>query len=183
MSQALQRILLALGIAALLGLITAMILSVAATIPGSTPARVVLVTAGPYPLTVRLYKDQALAGFALPFTIAPLPPTKKPLHFDATSVPARGIDATPVHSSLSPDPSTGGVQGAAEMTVRGSWYLRVTVSGSAGKGIVDVPVTVVAPPAIPGWLAWPVGLTPLYGLLVFLLLQPSRKKTPGQLAA
>src|SRR6266700_806941 len=180
MAKVLQSILLAVGIVGLLGLLTEIGLAVAAAIPGSTPARVVQVTAGPYPLTLRLYKDPASAGVVLPFASVPTQATERQLSFDATSIPAKGVDATPVHDSLSPDPSTGGVQGTAEITVQGTWYLHVVVSGLVGKGTVDVPVSAVAPPALPQWLGWSIGFLSLYGLLVFLLLQRSRKKTPWQ---
>jgi len=176
MPQALQRILLVLGILALLGLLTEIGLAVAATIPSSTPARVIQVSAGPYPLTVRLYKDPANAGVALPFAIVPLPPMEQQLSFDVTSFPAEGVDATPIHNSLSPDLSTGGVQGAAEITVQGTWYLHVVVNGPSGEGAVDVPISAVAPPAMPKWLGWLIGLLPFYGMLIFLLMQSSSKK-------
>jgi len=64
MSKMLQRILLAVGVIAFLILLIEIGLSIAATFPGNTPARVAHVDAGPYPLTVNLYKDPANAGFA-----------------------------------------------------------------------------------------------------------------------
>jgi hypothetical protein len=77
---------------------------------------------------------------------------------------------------LSTDPSIkNGVQGTAEVTVHGDWSMRIAVSGLSGPatGSVDLPVT--APPALPVWLGWFVGLVPLYGLLGFVLLLRKRK--------
>jgi hypothetical protein len=171
MSKLLQRVLLAVGVVAFLVLLVEIGLSIAATLPGSTPARVVQVKAGPYPLTVSLYKDSANAGYALPFTISS--PQAKSLTFDASTVPAEGVDATPVHASLTATPN--GAQGTAEITVQGAWTLQVDVNGSAGPGTALVPINATAPPAIPLWLGWLIGLIPLYGLLLFLLLQRNRK--------
>lgn len=168
MSKTLQRILLALGAGALLILLIEIGLAIAATQHGSTPARVVRVNAGPYLLTVSLYKDPADAGFALPFAIA----TQQPARLDVTSIPGNGVDATPVHSNITSDGNApNGVQGVAEITVRGPWRLHIVVTGAAGRAEADVPITATAPPAIPQWLGWAIGFVPLYGLLVLLLLQ------------
>ncbi len=171
MSKILQRVLLALGVIAFLVLLVEVGLSVAATLPGSAPARVVRVNAGPYPLTVNLYKDPANAGFALPFSIST--PHARSLTFDASTIPADGVDATPVHASLTATAS--GAQGTAEITVQGPWTLEVDVNGPAGPGIALIPITATAPPAIPLWSGWLIGLLPLYGLLLFLLMQRNRK--------
>jgi len=179
-----QRILLAIGVFALLALLTEIGLSVAATTHGSQPAHVVLVKAGPYPLTVSLYTDPASAGFALPFAIAPQQPQSGVLTFDVSSIPGKGVDATPVHASLAPDSNVrNGVQGAAEITVQGRWDLLVSVDGPVGHGEIAVPVMATAPPAIPQWLGWSIGFIPLYGLLVFLLLQRGRKEKLASLNA
>ncbi len=177
MSKTLQRILLAVGAGALLILIIELVLALAATMHGSTPARVERVQAGPYPLTVSLYTDPANAGFALPFAIAPQQPQSGVLTFDVTSVPGTGVDATPVHASITHDSNIrNGVQGAAEITVRGEWNLLISVDGPQGHAEASVPVTATAPPAIPLWLGWSIGLIPLYGLLAFLLLQRGREQ-------
>lgn len=178
MGRTLQRILLVMGSVAMLGLIAAILLSIIATLPGSTPSKTVKVSAGPYPLIVSFYKNPANAGFALPFAIAPEPSAKGQLSLDVTSVPAKGVIATPVHGSFSSDSSTGGIRGTVEITVQGTWYLHVVASGPEGEGSINVPISAVAPSAIPHWLAWLVGLLPLCGLLIFLLSQRSQKKTP-----
>jgi hypothetical protein len=176
MSRLFQRLLLAIGVVALVALLVEMGLSLAATLHGSTPARVVHVKAGPYPLTVSLYTYPANAGFALPFAVAPQQPQTGPLTIDVTSFPGKGVDATPIHTSLSPDANVrNGVQGTAEITVQGPWSLQVSVDGPAGHATVAVPLEATAPPPVPQWLGWTIGLIPLFGLLAFLLIQRSRK--------
>src|SRR6266699_5187950 len=177
MAKPFQFLLLAFGVIVLLAVGGEIIYSIAATTHGSTPARVVQVHAGPYPLTVSLYTYPAHASYALPFAIAPQQSIRGTLTYEVTSIPdPSDAPATPVRASLSPDPNVpDGVQGAAESTVQGTWALDIVVTGSAGRGEVSVPITATAPPAIPTWLGWVIGFIPLYGLLVFLLSQRGRK--------
>ena len=184
MSKVFQRVLLIAGLVALIAVLVELAVSVAATTHGSTPARVVRVTAGPYPLTISLYKSPANAGYALPFAIAPEQSTSGSLTYDVSSIPAHGIHATPVRAGLSPDPNVhNGIQGTAEITVQGAWTLHIAVDGPSGHGEADVPITATAPPAIPNWLGWLIGLIPLYGLLAFLLTQRARKGRKEQVVA
>jgi hypothetical protein len=184
MAKPLQFLLLALGVIVLFAVGGEIIYSVAATTHGSTPARVVQVQAGPYPLTVSLYTYPAHASYALPFAIAPQQSTSGTLTYNVTSIPdTLDVPATPVRASLSADPNVpNSVQGAAEITVQGKWALDIIVTGSAGQGEASIPITATAPPAIPTWLGWAIGGIPLYGLLVFLLMQQGRKARPEQRA-
>ena len=174
MSKLLQRVLLLVGVAALLVVLVELGFSIAATTHGDAPARVVHVNAGPYPLTVNLYKDPADAGYALPFSIASQQPIAGKLTYDVSSIPAYGMHATPVRAGLSPDAGNG-VQGTAEITVQGDWTLHITVNGPTGQAEADVPIVATAPPAIPVWLGWLIGLVPLYGVLALLFSQSLRK--------
>jgi hypothetical protein len=184
MAKPFQFLLLAVGVIALLVVIGEATYSITATTHGSTPVRVVQVQAGPYPLTVSLYTYPAHASYALPFAIAPRRAIHGSLTYDVTSIPNRlDVPATPVRASLSPDPKVpGGVQGAAEITVQGTWALDIVVAGSAGRGEASIPITATAPPALPTWLGWVIGFIPLYGLFVFLLLQRGRKARQEQTA-
>ena len=177
MRKFLQYLLLIVGVIALIAVLVDLGVSIAATTHGNTPVRVVHVTAGPYPLTLNLYKDPADAGYALPFAITPQ--TQNALTYNVTSVPAKGIHATPVRAGLTPD-GHNGINGAAEIPVQGIWTLHILVNGAAGPGTVDVPITAVAPPAIPLWLGWLIGLIPIYGLLAFLLSQRRRNKAVAE---
>ena len=185
MAKPFQFLLLAIGVIALLAVGGEIAYSVAATTHGSTPARVMQVQAGPYPLTVSLYTYPAHASYALPFAIAPQHPISGTLTYNVTSIPDRSdVPATPVRASLSPDPNIhNGMQGEAEITVQGSWIMDITVTGSAGQGEAFVPITATAPPAIPTWLGWAIGFIPLYGLLVFLVMQRGRKAKQEQIKA
>jgi hypothetical protein len=184
MAKPFQFLLLALGVMALLAVAGEIIYSIAATTHGSTPARVVQVQAGPYPLTVSLYTYPAHASYALPFAIAPRQSVRGTLTYEVTSIPdPSDVPATPVRASLSPDSNVpGGVQGSAEITVLGTWALDIVVTGSAGRGEASVPIVATAPPAIPTWLGWVIGGIPIYGLLVFLLMQRGRKASQEQTA-
>src|SRR4051812_41867509 len=178
MTRVLQIGLFLLGGVALLALLAEIGFALTATMHGSTAARVIQVQAGAYPLTVSLYKDPADAGFALPFAIAPQQPLAGTLIYNVSSEPGNDVDATPVRATLSPDAAVpNGVQGAAEITVRGDWELQIVVDGPSGQGIATVPITATAPPPIPVWMGWLIGLIPLYALLAFVLLQRRRKGT------
>lgn len=57
---------------------------------------------------------------------------------------------------------------SASFPVRGAWFLALDIRGPAGRGAASVPVTVAAPGAIPQWLGWAIGLSPLLGVVAFL---------------
>lgn len=179
----LQRILLIAGVIALVIVLIDGALSIAATIPGSTPVKVDHVTAGPYRLVVSMYTYPANAGFALPFAIAPEQAINGSLSFHINSLPGSHVDATPVRATFSSDPKVqNGIQGAAEITVQGPWILEVQVDGPAGHGVARVPVSAVALPPMPTWLGWFLGFIPFYVLIVFLVAQysPGQKRTPQE---
>jgi hypothetical protein len=58
--------------------------------------------------------------------------------------------------------------------------MHIVVNGSAGQGQANIPITAVAPSAIPTWLAWNIGLLPVYGLLAFWITQILRKRAATQ---
>lgn len=170
-----QRALAVVAAVALLVLLVAIGMQVAATQPPSTPARTVSVAAGPYPLTVGLAKDPADAGYALPFTIAPAQPVNGRLTYTVSSIPAKGVDATPVNGSVTPDPKAPNrVTGTVEITVQGAWDLRIVVDGPSGTGVANVPMLAKAPPPLPAWVAWLIGLVPVIGLALFFNAQRQR---------
>ena len=178
----LQRILLAAGVLALLVVLVDLAISIAATIPGSTPARVNHVTAGPYQLAVSLYSNPANAGYALAFAVAPTQAVDGSLTYHTYSLPGQGVDATPIRATFHADPNVrNGIQGAAEITVKGPWTLQVTVNGSAGQGVANIPITATALPPIPVWLGWSIGFVPFYVLCVFFVMQLSRDKKTAQM--
>jgi hypothetical protein len=173
----LQRMFLALGVIGLVVVLIDLGISIAATFPGTTPARVDHVTAGPYHLTVSLYSNPANAGYALAFAVAPTQAVNGSLTYQAFSLPGQGVDATPVRATFHADPHVrNGIQGAAEITVKGLWTLQVTVHGSAGQGVATIPITATALAPIPVWLGWSIGFIPFYVLCIFFVMQLSRNK-------
>jgi len=173
--------LLIIGVVALGVVLVDLVISIAATFPGTTPARVDHVTAGPYHLAVSLYSNPANAGYALAFAVAPTQAVDGSLTYHTYSLPGKGVDATPIRATFHADPNVrNGIQGAAEITVKGPWTLQVTVNGAAGQGVANVPITAVAFPSIPVWLGWTIGFVPFYVLCVFFVMQLSRNKKPEQ---
>ena len=165
-----QRALTGVAVLALIFLLAAIGQQIAATRPASTPAKVVAVAAGPYPLTVSLSHYPANAGYALPFAIAPAHSIHGTLTYTVSAIPDDTVDATPVNGGVTRDPKVAnGVTGTVEITVRGQWYLHVIVDGPAGQGIADVPVAAQAAGVIPGWLAWTIGFVPVVGIALFFL--------------
>ena len=176
-----QRMFLVLAVVGLGVVLVDLVISIAATFPGTTPARVDHVTAGPYHLTVSLYTNPANAGYALAFAVAPTQAVDGSLTYHTYSLPGQGVDATPIRATFHADPHVrNGIQGAAEITVKGPWTLQVTVDGSAGQGVANIPITATALPPIPVWLGWTIGFVPFYVLCVFFVMQLSRNKKPEQ---
>ena len=177
----LQRMLLIIGVVGLGVVLIDLVISIAATFPGTTPARVDHVTAGPYHLAVSLYTNPANAGYALAFAIAPTQAVDGSLTYHTYSLPGQGVDATPIRATFHADANVrNGIQGAAEIIVKGPWTLQVTVNGSAGQGVANIPITATALPPIPVWLGWSIGFVPFYVLCVFFVMQLSRDKKTEQ---
>ena len=177
----LQRLFLVLAVVGLLVVLIDLGVSIAAAYPGTTPARVDHVTAGPYHLAVNLYTNPANAGYALAFSIAPAQAVDGSLTYQTFSLPGQGVDAMPIRATFHADPNVrNGIQGAAEITVKGPWTLQVMVNGAAGQGVVSIPITAVALPAIPVWLGWTIGFIPFYVLCLFFLMQLSRDEKTVQ---
>jgi hypothetical protein len=149
----------------------------AANIHGA-PVRFVDTTAGAYPLKVAFYADPINAGDVILFAIAPASGTQESLHYTVTATPGPGVSGSLTQSDLGAPQSTPyGTPGSITFVTRGNWTMHIVVNGAAGQGQADIPITAVAPSAIPTWLAWNIGLLPLYGLLVFWGTQAVRKRT------
>src|SRR5256885_6780973 len=128
----LQRVLLVGAVVGLLVVLIDLGISIAATYPSATPARVDHVTAGPYHLAVSLYSNPANAGYALAFAVAPTQALDGSLTYQTASLPGQGVDATPIRATFHADPNVrNGIQGPAEITVKRPWTLHVTVNGAA----------------------------------------------------
>lgn len=141
------------------------------------PVRSQTLRAGAYTLRVDLYSDPPFTGRRFDFDVLVSSGDQADLGgvtLTASAVPDTGTNATASRATVSrAGPSIGGFRGYVTMPVRGSWFLRFAVDGSAGNNTVDLPLQVAAPTAIPIWLAWAIGLAPLLGLLGFAAGQRS----------
>jgi hypothetical protein len=78
--------------------------------------------------------------------------------------PGLGINAVPVHANLLPDQRvSNALRGAIHLPVRGQWHLLIGLDGPRGRGATSMDLTVSAPDALPIWLGWLIGLSPLVG--------------------
>jgi hypothetical protein len=146
----------------------------ASTIHGA-PVRFIDAQAGPYRLKLALYDDPITAGDAIPFAIAVAPGIRGPITYQVTASPGPGVPASLAQGDVNTQQSTpDGVPGSITLVTRGPWTLHIVISGSPGRGEAAIPLTAVAPPAIPTWLAWNIGLLPVYGLLLFWVGQARR---------
>ncbi|MDQ3942090.1 MAG: FixH family protein [Actinomycetota bacterium] len=157
---------------ALLVICTALLaLPVAPVIAHEDAARTEELSAGPYQLSVQLYDDPVQVGQPLEVTVRSLPggPDLEDATVTVTGVPGLGTDATQTREiAMQPETAEpGSYAGEVSFPVRGAWDVRIRVSGPAGEGTASLPVTVAVPGAIPVWLGWLVGLSPLVGIAWF----------------
>ena len=145
------------------------------------PVRFVNATAGTYHIKIAFYSDSINAGDVIPFAIAPTAGTQGPLNYVVTATPGPGVSGSLTQSDMGTQPSSSdGTPGSITFVTRGAWTMHIVVNGSAGQGQANLPINAVAPPAMPIWLAWNIGLLPLYGLLVFWIVQVLRKRSPQE---
>lgn len=143
----------------------------AESIHGS-PVRFIKAQAGPYPFTLALYSDTIQAGVVIPFNIAVAPGTRGKLAYQVTASPSPGVPASLAQGDVNAEPRTpSGVPGSITLVTRGPWTLHIVISGSPGRGEAAILLTAVTFPAIQAWLAWNIGLLPVYGLLLFWIIQ------------
>jgi len=89
----------------------------------------------------------------------------------AITLPGPGTAGRPGRAVAASGGGPGRYEVTATFPVRGAWVLALDVSGAAGHGRAVVRVTAAAPGAIPQWLGWAIGLSPLVGLAAFLAVQ------------
>jgi len=149
----------------------------ASTIHGA-PVRFINATAGPYPIKLALYNDPINAGDAIPFNIAVVSGTRGSLNYQVTASPGPSVPGSLAQGDVNAQQSTAyGLPGSITLVTRGSWTLHIVITGPAGRGEAMILLTAVAPPPLPAWLAWNIGLLPVYGLLLFWLVQIRRGLT------
>ena len=146
----------------------------------SAPLKTIKVRIGRYPMIVSYYSEP-LGGQALLFSVEPEQPLEGEVRYEVTAVPGTLVDAVPVKAQMEPSPDhLGGAHGRVNLPVSGQWLLSVVVDGPLGVSYEDVPVLAGAPPAIPQWLGWTIGLVPLWSMLAFLIVRLRGTGRAGQ---
>jgi hypothetical protein len=145
-----------------------LVAAVLALAPMAGSTRTDAYAAGPYTVIVTRV-DPVDAGSATRFAV-----TVKPADgagVVAITLPGPGTPARPGRTVIAPGGRAGTYEVTATFPVRGAWVLAIDVAGRAGRGRAVVPVTAAAPGAIPIWLGWTIGLSPLLGVAAFLAVQ------------
>lgn len=142
----------------------------------SAPASTETLAAGPYIIDFSLYQNPPYADTPLEVTIVPHDGSLR-LQGQVIAEPGLGTDATPLQFALTATGDKNGtLKGTIRMPVQGAWNLVVDLSGPRGTGSAQMPVTVSAPGAIPVWLGWLIGASPLL-LIVFWIWRQHRYKS------
>jgi len=128
------------------------------------PAHTDTLQAGPYVIDVNLYQDPPMTDQSVQVTVVPHQSGLQ-LSGRILEVPGLGTDAVELHAQLSPVGQTTTLSGSIRMPVRGAWNIVVQLNGPQGAGQASFPITVAAPGAMPIWLGWLIGLTPLLGVV------------------
>lgn len=150
----------------------------AATAHSGNPLRTVSIQAGRYPMQIRYYTEPR-AGHILEFTIVPQLPITTPMHYKVSAVPGTFVDAVPVKAALEPDlDNPTGIAGRVNLPVQGQWLLSIEVEGPLGPAWGDAPILAQAPPAIPEWVGWLIGLLPVWAMLFFIGARLREAATP-----
>jgi len=129
---------------------------------GGKPARSETLTAGPYVIVLNLFQDPP--EVEQPLDVSIVCRDNAHLSGQIIGIPGPGTDGVIVRAKLIPaSQQPGTLVGAIHLPVRGAWHLVVELDGSRGHGMASLDVTVTAPNAIPTWLGWLIGLSPLVG--------------------
>jgi hypothetical protein len=155
----------------LLLLLMAQLIITSGKASANAPARSITAAAGPYIIDINLMQSQPYVDQPLALTVVPHNHSLQ-LQGRIVAQPGPGTDAVPLHSNLSAtgDPSDT-LTGSIRMPVKGAWQLIIELRGPQGPGSASISVTVGAPGAMPFWLAWLIGSTPLLGIACWLWLQ------------
>lgn len=123
-------------------------------------------SAGPYHFRVSLseYPPQV----EQPLSVTCVLSAAWPLSGQLVGRPGAGTDAREIDAPLSPARNTPGeLSGSLQFNVRGSWQLLFRFNGPRGPASASLDLVVTAPGAMPTWLGWLIGLSPLAGCLWF----------------
>ncbi|MFL5627516.1 MAG: hypothetical protein ACJ788_18210 [Ktedonobacteraceae bacterium] len=126
------------------------------------PARSETLAVGPYITEVNLYANPPQVGQPVNISIV----TRDSMHLTGQiiALPRPGTDASKTHTLLIDDTGHANtLKGSIQLPVRGAWQLLIELDGSKGHGTASLDVEAVVPNALPPWLGWLLGLSPLLG--------------------
>ena len=153
----------------------AFFLGPAETAWASSRARMETLAIGPYIVDFILSQDPPYVDTPQKVTVVPHDSSLR-LQGHVTVEPGLGTDATPLRFNLTASEETPGtLEGTIRMPVRGAWNIVIDLTGPQGSGTAQVAVTVAAPGAIPIWLGWLIGASPLT-LIAFWIWRQRRSK-------
>ena len=146
---------------AILCILLAFMAAPGVALAGEKPAHSETLTAGPYVIVLNLFQDPP--EVEQPLDVSVVCCAGAHLSGRIIGIPGLGTDGVIVRANLTPGAQPGTLVGSIRLPVRGAWHLVVDLNGSRGQGTASLDVTVTAPNAIPTWLGWLIGLSPLVG--------------------
>jgi hypothetical protein len=145
----------------MLCILLALMAAPGAALAGGKPAHSETLTAGPYIIVLNLFQDPPQVE--QPLDVSVVCCAGAHLSGRILGIPGLGTNGVIVRANLTPGTQPGTLLGSIRLPVRGAWHLVVDLNGSRGQGTASLDVTVTAPNAIPTWLGWLIGLSPLVG--------------------
>ncbi len=159
------------GMAFLVAFFALLILTPTVALASGNPVRSETIAAGAYIIDVNFYQDPPYVDQALDIAVVPHDHTSG-LSGEIIAQPGLGTDAVVLHARLTPTGDTAGtLRGSVHLPVRGAWDIKVHLDGPRGSGEASLPVTAAAPGALPAWLAWLIGSSPLVFIAVWIGFQ------------
>ncbi len=144
--------------------------AMAQTIRGSVCEAGSECTAGNYRVKVSLNQTNFNTTDEYFLTVDQLDPQAADWRLAVDVIPNRGTSATTVKFT-----DDNGDRARRQMKfhfpIGGSWTIQVIIQGQVNNGYLRLPATVEAPPKLPDWLAWVIGLSPLIGIVGFAIGQ------------
>ncbi len=141
------------------------------TAGGASPLATQIAQVGPYRVLLSFYSLPRVAQ-STNMTIGAATSGQQMQFSHIMLKPAPGTDSNIVAVQATPDSDNPHILDLVTTpSVRGNWFLAITINGAAGTVTGNIPIVVAGPPAIPTWLGWLIGLIPLPILLAFFWIQ------------
>ncbi len=126
------------------------------------PAHSETLIAGPYVVEVAFSEDPPQVEQPLDVTV--VAHNQVQLSGSLTAKPGSGTDGVIIHALFTLNQKQPWIlTSSIHFPVRGAWHLIFALDGDKGHGTASIDVTVTAPNAMPLWLGWLIGLSPLVG--------------------